>query len=94
MSCEVIKLRDFTAVVCSRRSSRAPCRWCGRPHTKLCDFPLSGAKAGRTCNTPMCDRCATPIKRLFGGPDLDYCPPHARYSETLKTEKEKTDATL
>jgi hypothetical protein len=87
MPCNMIDFGDgTTAIVCTRGRRQKPCRWCGRPHTKLCDFPLSGAKAGKTCDAPMCDRCATSV-----GPNLDYCPPHTRYSETLKTEKARTD---
>lgn len=44
-----------------------------RRHTKLCDFALTGKKAGQTCDAPLCDRCATRV-----GPNRDYCPAHAR----------------
>lgn len=63
---------------CSRTGPKA-CSSCSvltrRP--KLCDFPLAGAKAGKTCDRALCDGCATSI-----GPNRDYCPAHARQSKT------------
>jgi hypothetical protein len=58
-------------VICSR-GSRKPCRYCGRASSKLCDHKLTGAKAGQTCDIPMCATCATHVE-----PDLDFCKPHA-----------------
>jgi hypothetical protein len=67
-------------IVCGARSRRKRCRWCGAPHTKLCDFKLSGKKAGQTCDAPMCDRCATRMGEVAGD-TVDYCPPHARLAK-------------
>lgn len=66
---------------CSRGSHRKRCSVCSsRPATKLCDYPLRGAKAGRTCDAALCDRCA--VRQgggVFGQPEtIDYCPAHAR----------------
>ncbi len=65
-------------IACSRGSHAAPCSapGCGRSHTKLCDFPLKGAKAGKTCDAKLCDRCAVRV-----GKDTDYCPAHARVAK-------------
>ena len=53
---------------CTR--GRRACRFCyTQTSTKLCDF-VTGPK-GKTCDAPICDKCATSI-----GPDLDYCPKH------------------
>lgn len=60
-----------------RMSGKRPenCRWCNKPHTKLCDFVVSHPSQithKRTCDAPMCDDHATHV-----GPDLDHCPVHA-----------------
>ncbi len=75
MPCNVYRSDDgeITAIVCSRgRQSRKLCS-CGRPATLLCDWPLAGPKAGKTCDRPICTRCASHV-----GPDRDYCQAHAR----------------
>jgi hypothetical protein len=59
--------------ICSRGSMSKPCKSCGRRSTKLCDYKLSGSKSGKTCDVPICDRCATSV-----GKNLDLCPVHAR----------------
>lgn len=73
MPCKTLDLGngDF-AIVCSRgRKPRARCEVCqDREHTLLCDFPLSGAKAGKTCSRKLCARCAAKVG--------DLCPPHAK----------------
>lgn len=63
------------AIVCrgGRRPQPKPCTACGAPSTRLCDFPLKGKKAGKTCSAPICDRCRTAF-----GDEIDYCPPHAK----------------
>jgi hypothetical protein len=68
MPCEV----RGNMIICSR-SSLGKCHYCGRPQQKLCDYPLSGEKAGKTCDIPMCERCATHVP-----PDTDYCRVHAK----------------
>jgi hypothetical protein len=72
MPCRVVKVGDTVAFVCGPRQRSKPCVGCGKPHTKLCDFPLMGPKAGKTCDRPLCDRCAV------SDGDIDYCPTHAR----------------
>lgn len=70
-------LPGVTMIVCRRgaRPRAAPCdlAGCNREHTKLCDFPLRGKRAGATCDAKICDAHATQV-----GPGRDYCPAHAR----------------
>jgi hypothetical protein len=69
-----------TAIVCRSRTTKR-CKSCGKAAERECDFPLSGAKQGQTCNAPLCARCASrPL------PDTDLCPPHARYLGSLADE--------
>ena len=60
------------AIICTRGNRQKPCQYCGHPSSKLCDFKLAGAKAGRTCDVPMCEKCAMHIP-----PDTDFCKSHA-----------------
>lgn len=76
--------------VCSRGGRRKTrCKGspsCVRFSSLLCDFPLSGAKSGKTCSLPICDTCARTM-----GPDLHYCPVHHSYDpegEKLNRTKE------
>ena len=64
------------AIVCGRGTRQKRCTHCGRPSDKLCDFPLSGKLAGKTCDRPICQKCAMHVD-----PDLDYCRPHAEMIE-------------
>lgn len=72
--------------VCTHgRARRAkPCSVCGAPSTKLCDFPLKGKKTGKTCDAPICDRCAAAF-----GDEIDYCPPHAKLAAAAYTAPEQ-----
>ncbi len=77
MPCNPIKLPGGgSAIICSRGPRRKPCCHCGRPSDKLCDFPLTGAKAGSTCDRPVCENHA-----IHREPDTDYCPTHGRMVE-------------
>ena len=62
---------------------------CGRPATQLCDYPLTGAKAGQTCDRDLCDGCAVTVGKHGSGPHAgdteDYCPAHARLATTMET---------
>lgn len=64
------------AIVCRGRQPQKRCVHCGRPSSKLCDFPLRGAKTGKTCDRPICKRCAQHVP-----PDTDYCKTHADLME-------------
>lgn len=60
-------------IICSRSSRAKRCEICGKPGGKLCDFPLSGPKSGKTCDRSLCVACAVHVD-----PDIDYCPAHAK----------------
>jgi len=66
--------------ICSRgpRPKAKRCR-CDRSSTLLCDQPLTGPKTGKTCDRPLCERCATEV-----GPDRHLCPAHARAHDKAK----------
>lgn len=44
------------AVACSRRTHGTRCsvHGCSGYESKRCDYPLSGSKAGKTCDRPLC----------------------------------------
>lgn len=77
MPCNTIKDDEgrVTAIICSR-NRRQWCHVCRAACTKLCDFPLTGKKAGQTCDRPMCDRHA-----VSQGPEVDYCETHDRLAK-------------
>lgn len=60
-------------IVCTTRGvvrPEATCP-CGKPATRLCDFPMTGARSGTTCDRPMCAWCAWRASK-----NLDYCDEH------------------
>lgn len=78
MACRTINLPGGgTMIVCGeRRREPRTCKACGEPiagAVLLCDWKLTGAAAGRTCDAPLCARCATAVAE-----DKHLCPPHAR----------------
>jgi hypothetical protein len=87
MPCYAFKIGNATGFICTPRERSKPCKYCGRPSSKLCDYPLRGAKAGKTCDIPMCDRCATHID-----PDSDYCKAHAEEGTRLARKPFKLKA--
>ena len=75
MGCDHVQLPDGGfAIICTRgRRAPAPCSRCkARPHEVLCDWPLTGRAAGKTCSAKLCRACAV------SAGDRDYCPPHAK----------------
>lgn len=77
MTCSRIDLGNgVTGWACSRGARTKRCKECGRRASKLCDYPLRGPKADKTCDANLCDRCAVNV-----GPDRDYCQTHARLSK-------------
>jgi hypothetical protein len=54
------------------------CYWCGKPSTRLCDFPVGGEETLNeqgekvfnvgVCSKPICEECATKYR------GLDVCP--------------------
>jgi hypothetical protein len=66
--------RGMTGIVCSRgpgRRERCSTTGCRGESVALCDFPVEGHKAGKTCDRKMCAACRHPLS-----PNLDYCPTH------------------
>ena len=77
MGCEFVPLPDGYAVICSRGRRGKQCSACKRnPATLECDWPLTGSKAGKTCDRPLCRPCALLVKQASGD-TVDYCPAHA-----------------
>ena len=73
MTCTKIDLPDGFVILCDRKR-RAVCEVCKqRPHEALCDYPLRGAKAGKTCDRKLCRTCAAHV-----GENADLCPTHAK----------------
>jgi hypothetical protein len=59
MKCEPITIAGGVGFMCSRGARRKTCSVCKvRKATKLCDFPLTGPKAGKTCDRDLCGTCA------------------------------------
>lgn len=65
---------DGGVIICGRGHRRKPCCSCGKPSSKLCDYPLRGRLSGKTCDRPICDVCAVKIDPKQ---DVDFCPTHA-----------------
>lgn len=60
MPCEPFYYHDgdgniISGIMCSH-GKRTLCKYCGRPMTILCDYPLPN---GKTCDTPLCDKHKT-----------------------------------
>jgi hypothetical protein len=75
MKCRTANLGPgVTAIVCSRGSRRETCQTpgCGKTSVALCDWPLAGALAGKTCDRRLCASC-----RRVQGPNKDFCGAHA-----------------
>ena len=81
MRCTRYAVPGGVAIVCSARERQKPCS-CGRRATALCDYPLTGAKAGKTCDKPLCDSC-----RVRVGVDEDRCPAHHRLEQDAADAK-------
>ena len=76
MGCKRFTDPDGAVVfMCTRgRGQQAATRCsCGRVAEYLCDFPLRGEKAGRTCDKPICSDHAKLIKH-----NTHYCPDHQK----------------
>lgn len=77
MPCDTIDLGGGGfAIICSRGPKPKPCVVCGAKSSRLCDFPLKGKKAGKTCDAALCPRHAVRVVK-----DLDYCPAHHRATQ-------------
>lgn len=59
MACEPMVVDGKTVgIMCGPRRRRRPCEVTGCPNaqTRLCDFPLAGAKRGKTCSRGICEK--------------------------------------
>ena len=79
MPCDVIKSPEGLTVIACHRGPRRVCAEpdCIYTATKLCDFPLTGAKAGKTCDRRLCERHAHETE-----PGRDLCPIHYQMENT------------
>lgn len=65
------------AIACSRGArDRCSTPGCGKDAVALCDWPLTGAKVGKTCDKKLCEGC-----RVRVGSDKDYCRAHAELAK-------------
>lgn len=71
---------------CSRGGQKAKCVECGRNADRLCDWKLSGAKKGKTCDRALCEKCAVKPRLTDGtiAKDKDLCPAHGRQWEKYR----------
>lgn len=67
------------AIVCGSREVKRCVECKTTRNIKLCDWPLTGAKAGQTCDRPVCSEHA-----LHREPDTDYCPAHAQLAQQVQ----------
>lgn len=92
MSC-VVRDGEGNAVgfACSRGSRhKRTCAYCKvREATLLCDEPLRGARAGKTCSGALCVGCATQVDV-----NVHVCPPHRREREQRAQKAADADAWL
>lgn len=76
MTCRSIDLGNgVVGIVCGRREGPPkPCivPGCGKPHARLCDWPVLRRGKPTTCDLKLCEGHATKVG------ELDYCPAHAR----------------
>jgi hypothetical protein len=75
MPCDIYTKNGKAAmfICCRGRRQVGKCQSCGKPATKLCDYPLSGKKEGQTCDRKLCDDCATVVD-MVRLPDLIEMP--------------------
>jgi len=75
--CKEVRLPGGGVAFVRYANRRVPkCGWCHELSTKLCDFVISPPQQvthKKTCDAPMCDTHAKSV-----GPNLDYCPVHAK----------------
>ena len=84
MPCKPINLGGgATGIVCTRERRRTcSVTGCYRSASLLCDFPLAGRKAGKTCNRALCSSHAVAVQGLTE--PLDYCPAHATLAKEAR----------
>ena len=85
MACRTVQLPGGgIAIMCGRGVQGRTCIVCHRSEyvtpIRLCDFPLTGDKAGQTC-----DRVVCVVHAHHEEPDFDVCPAHARRLSAAET---------
>jgi hypothetical protein len=81
MPCTSYKTKEGGVVIACTRGRRTGqrCEVCGAHSVdKLCDYPLRGSKAGKTCDKKLCRHCAVSV-----GSNKDYCPAHHRHAKKM-----------
>jgi len=78
MKCQVLKVGDTTAIVCSRGKRWKKCQFCGRGASLLCDGAKASGPRG-TCDADLCATCAVHV-----GTDRDLCPRCAKVPQQLE----------
>lgn len=79
MPCRVIKhYPGVVGLACGPGAKPKPCAFCPRTSSLLCDGPTPG---GKTCDKPICDRCAWRPER-----DVDFCPACAPMAKAARDE--------
>lgn len=87
MRCTPISLGNgVTGIVCTSRTRVKPCRQCGARSARLCDYALMGRLAGKTCDMPLCAKCAVKV-----GPDRDLCRAHAELERAPAIEEARIE---
>lgn len=79
MPCNVIRDENGIRAIACSRGRREYCDTCRRPSVALCDFKVKRGGKEATCDRRMCAQHRTNV-----GPDMDYCPAHARFSAEIK----------
>lgn len=90
--------------ICGSGVKADPCHVCGKPHAKLCDFPLGGEKAGQTCDRKLCGRHANAFdpnrlpesikSRLRHEYDtFDLCAAHLRHVNSQIGKEQQCNST-
>ena len=96
MVCEYFRTEDgrVSAIVCSRKHKPAKCAECGCTATRMCDWKLTGRKAGKTCDRLLCKGCAVEPVMPDGSSaeDKHLCPAHARIWEERKQVRSSSHA--
>lgn len=74
MPCDVTRLGpDSYMIACTRGPRKIEKCACGRAPRFLCDGPAPPGSGRKTCDTPVCGRCATWARTKS---DTHYCPEH------------------
>ena len=82
MTCRPFRSSDgkISGFVCSRGERQRVCSVCkARPGVLLCDYPLTGKHQGKTCDRPLCARCATNVPSKRPKPVLGVALPTGEF---------------